>query len=52
MMSERNSEKGFMNQKKKHEKSVSTETEYLTIENVEKVQSGNGRKAQPLSSVN
>ena len=39
MTSERNPERGFLNQKEKNEKWVLTETEYMTIENVETVSS-------------
>ena len=39
MTSERNPERGFLNQKEKNEKWVLTETEYMTTENVETVSS-------------
>ena len=47
MTSERNPERGFLNQKEKNEKWVLTETEYMTIENVETVSSIRQRKKAP-----
>ena len=51
MTSERNPEGDFMNQKKKMEKTFLLKPNTQSLKMQDQVESGNGRKAQPLSSV-
>ena len=51
MISERNPEGAFMNQKKKMEKVLPLKQNTQPLKMQDQVQSDNGRKAQPLSSV-
>ena len=45
------SRRRFYESEERNGKSVPNETEYQTIEKAGSVQSGNGRKAEPLSSM-
>ena len=51
MTSERNPKGGFMNQKKTMEKAFPYKLNTQSLEMQDQVESDNGRKAQPLSSV-
>ena len=51
MTSERNPERGFMNHKKNMEKAFPLKPNTQSLKMRDQVQSDNGRKAQPLSSV-
>ena len=51
MTSERNPEGGFMNQKKEMEKAFPMKPNTKPLKKQDQVQSGNGRKAEPLSSM-